>query len=109
TIFTLDTGPISPTPPFVGTNPNPDWNIAPVGRTTGPGAQPNDGLDPHEPAATSPAAQQMAIPFLLGLGTYDACVDEAPGPDEMPPWDVPYSGEPEPCSAPPVHSPGQGQ
>ncbi|HSI81627.1 MAG TPA: hypothetical protein VK919_13350, partial [Solirubrobacterales bacterium] len=106
TIFTLDTGPISPTPPFVGTNPNPDWNIAPVGRS---GGQPNDGLDPHAPAATSPAAQQMAIPFLLGLGAYDACVDEAPGPDEMPPWGVPSSGEPEPCSAPPVHSPGQGQ
>jgi hypothetical protein len=107
-LFTIDTGVIRAGPGgagFVGTNPNLDWNIAPVDATT---TEENDGLDPHEPAATSPAAQQLAIPFLLGQGVYDACVSEAPGPMDMPPWPVPYTGTPAPCTAPPLHEPGQG-
>jgi hypothetical protein len=105
--FTIDTGPLrSQGGRTVGTLPNPDWNIAPV--DAGPSAA-DDGLDPHESAATSPAAQQSAMPFLLGQGVYDPCVDGAPGPAEMPPWTVPYSGTPSPCSAPPLHEPGQGE
>jgi hypothetical protein len=106
-LFTFDTGPIrTEGGQIVGSNPNLDWNIAPVDRS---GSTPNDGLDPHEPVATSPAAQQSAIPFLLGQGIYDPCVNGAPGPTDMPPWTVPYTGTPSPCSAPPVHSLGQGQ
>jgi hypothetical protein len=98
--FTLDTGPIrSEGGRTVGAAPNPDWNIAPVGAT--PTAA-NDGIDPHGPVPASPAAQQIAIPFLLGQGVYDACVSGAPGPDVPPPWTVPYSGTPHPCSAPPL-------
>jgi hypothetical protein len=106
--YTLDTGAIgTEDDEIVGTTPNPDWKIAPLGAI---GLTPNDGLDPHEPGATSPAAQQVAIPFLLGQGYYDACVSGAPGPLDMPPWSVPYGGAPgDPCTAPPVHSPGQGQ
>ncbi len=107
-LFTIDTGVIRAGPGgagFVGTNPNLDWNVAPVDATT---TEENDGLDPHEPAATSPVAQQLAIPFLLGQGIYDACVSEAPASTDMPPWPVPYSGTAAPCSAPPLHEPGQG-
>ncbi|MQA74493.1 MAG: hypothetical protein GEU88_09180 [Solirubrobacterales bacterium] len=104
-MFTIDTGSIRREGgEFVGTNPNLDWNIAPVDATN---TEPNDGLDPHQPAATSPAAQQTAIPFLLGQGVYDPCVDPEPG--EIPPFAVPYSGTPEACSAPPRNSIGQGE
>jgi hypothetical protein len=108
-IYTFDTGAIPGAQPFNGSNANPDWNIAPLGRS---GMNPNDGLDPHEPGATSPKAQQIAIPFLLDQGMFDACL--APGPGvpaalDMPPWNVPYTGTAQPCTAPPVHSPGQGQ
>jgi hypothetical protein len=110
TLFTFDTGEIRDDPgpgtEWIGSNANPDWNIAPVGRS---GMNPNDGLDPHEPAATSPKAQQIAIPFLLGQGAFDSCVSGAPGPLDMPPWTPPYMGVAEFCTAPPVHSPGQGQ
>jgi hypothetical protein len=107
-MYTFDTGPLrddDPGPAWVGTTPNPDWDIAPVSRD---GATANNGLDPHEPAATSPSAQLAAIPFLLGEGFYDPCVSGAPGPTVMPPWITPFTGTPEPCEAPPVHSFGQG-
>jgi hypothetical protein len=108
-MYTFDTGPLrndDPGPAWVGTTPNPDSDIAPVSRN---GLIANSGLDPHEPAATSPAAQQAAIPFLLGQGIYDPCVSGAPAPTVMPPWTVPYTGTAAPCTAPPVHSVGQGQ
>jgi len=54
--FTIDTGPIrAQGGRTVGTLPNPDWNIAPVDAS--PSAA-DDGLGPHEPAATSPAARR---------------------------------------------------
>ncbi len=115
-MYTFDTGPLRiEGGEVVGTTPNPDWNIAPVSRAGTTLAQANNGLDPHEPSATSPASQLAAIPFVLGQGNYDPCVTGAPGPADMPPWTVPYPnpfpGSPSdafPCPAPPVHSLGQG-
>jgi len=106
-LFVLDTGPVRLDPAlgaYVGTNPNPLINVAPFDATVGPDpsnptpkpspGQPRDGLDPHEPVATSPNAQGILMPFLLQTaGMVDPCVS---------------AGTPLPCTAPPVHAPGQG-
>lgn len=104
--YTLDTGPIrTESGRIVGSNPNLDWNIAPLGQAGL--ANPNDGLDPHGPGATAPAAQEMAIPFLLEGSYYDPCV--TPEPPMLPPWTTPFTGTPVLCPAPPLSSDGQGQ
>jgi hypothetical protein len=106
-LYVLDTGPVRLDPAlgtFVGTNANPLINVAPFDATVGPDPSnptpkpspglPRDGLDPHEPVATSPNAQGILMPFLLqSSGMVDPCVS---------------AGTPLPCSAPPVHAPGQG-
>lgn len=93
-LFVLDTGPVrydSALHEYVGTNANPLINVAPFEAT---GSQANDGLDPHEPVATSPAAQAILGPFLMDAsGVTDPCVD---------------AGVPEPCAAPAVHTVGEG-
>jgi hypothetical protein len=102
-LFVLDTGPIrvedyddDGDEEVVGTNPNPISNVAPVDRIPGnldPSAW-NDGLDPHAPVATSPAAQEMIIAFLGEGGMVDPCVADS---------------TPVPCTAPPIPTLGQGQ
>ncbi len=105
-LMSTDTGPISAGGPGIppgGTKANPDWNIAPV---TGAG---NEGFDPHQLGATSPAVQQMLIPFLLGQGYYDPCGNGNPDPVGQPPFATPTSSpNPVPCPAPQYDYPGNG-
>lgn len=111
-LFVIDTGPIrvedadnDGADEVVGTNPNPISNVAPVDATGLDPSRWNDGLDPHEPSATSPAAQALIVPFLRGEGTFDPCL--APAPSH--PFDPPYAGAPQPCTAPPIHTLGEGR
>jgi len=102
-MMTTDTGPVVhgvDGNPVLGTKANPDWNIAPV---SGNATVDNEGYDPHQPGATSPAIQQMLMPFLLGDGFHDACGDGAPDIYGQPPFPVPLSSpNPVPCPAPPI-------
>jgi hypothetical protein len=116
-LFTIDTGPIrvedfdgDGDSEVVGTNPNPISNVAPVDQAGLDPANWNDGRDPHEPSATSPAAQALIVPFLLDQGVFDSCVAPAPQHPFSPPYDE-VGGEsttPEPCRAPPIHTIGEG-
>jgi len=103
-MMTTDTGPVVPggpgMPPYLGTMANPDWNIAPVSGT--PGVE-NGGYDPHQPGATSPATQQMLMPFLLDQGYFDPCGNGAPDIYGQPPFATPISSlNPVPCTAPAI-------
>lgn len=108
-MMTTDTGPIRTTPEngesgprgVLGTTANPDRNIAPV---SGDAANFRDGFDPHQPGATSPALQQMNMPYLLGQGLYDPCGDGVPDPFAQPPFATP-TGSPNPvvCSVPAIN------
>ena len=108
-MMTTDTGPIRTTPEngesgpngVLGTTANPDRNIAPVSGET---ANFRDGFDPHQPGATSPALQQMNIPYLLGQGLHDPCGDGVPDPFGQPPFPTPLaSPNPVPCSVPAIN------
>ena len=108
-MMTTDTGPIRTTPEndetgpqgVLGTTANPDRNIAPV---SGDAANFRDGFDPHQPGATSPALQQMNVPYLLGQGLYDPCGDGVPDPFAQPPFPNPTgSPNPVPCSVPAIN------
>ncbi len=107
-LFVLDTGPLRQEGGlWVGTNPNPLTNLAPKDAVQpAPSGSANDGLDPHEPTATSPAAQGLIIPFLTraSAGMVDPCLTPAP----VEPFTTPYAGTPVTCTAPPVHTPGEG-
>jgi len=102
-MMTTDTGPVTHGVggnPVLGTKANPDWNIAPV---SGNGSTDNEGYDPHQPGATSPAIQQMLMPFLLGDGFHDSCGNGAPDIYGQPPFPLPTSSpNPVPCPAPPI-------
>ncbi len=104
TMVVTDTGPVRSggvgEPPILGTMANPDWNIAPV---SGVGADFNDGYDPHQPGATSPALQQVLVPFETGQGFIDSCGNGAPDIYVQQPFPVPTtSPNPVPCPAPAV-------
>jgi hypothetical protein len=109
-MMTTDTGDVRPgpgNPATLGTKANPDWNIAPV---TGTAVADNEGHDPHQPGATSPATQQMLMPFLLGQGFFDPCGNGPPGELAQPPFATPVSSpNPVPCPAPPIDYVGNGR
>ncbi|MBK5232081.1 MAG: hypothetical protein JJE13_03755 [Thermoleophilia bacterium] len=103
-MMTTDTGDVRPgesgEPIVIGTKANPDWNIAPV---SGTASVDNEGYDPHQPGATSPAIQQMLSPFLTGQGYFDPCGNGPPDINGQPPFATPLSSpNPVPCPAPPV-------
>lgn len=103
-MMTTDTGPVVPggpgNPPYLGTMANPDWNIAPV---SGKSGVENGGYDPHQPGATSPAIQQMLMPFLKDEGFHDPCGNGAPDIFGQPPFATPLSSpNPVPCTAPAI-------
>ena len=111
-MLVVDTGPIAfdeDANRFLGTNANPDWNIAPVSATA---ELENDGYDPHQPGATSSASQQFLMPFLQDQGVYDPCGAGGPALDDLtlPPYSVPYSSTaPIPCPAAPIDYLGNGK
>ncbi|MBK8294063.1 MAG: hypothetical protein IPK93_04515 [Solirubrobacterales bacterium] len=109
-MMTTDTGPVRHNEDgnaVLGTKANPDWNIAPV---SGNGTVDNAGYDPHQPGATSPATQQMLMPFLTGQGYFDPCGDGAPDIDGQPPFATPLtSPNPVPCPAPAIDYIGNGK
>jgi len=101
TLFVFDTGVVrvedwdgDGDDEVVGTNPNPISNRAPVDATGLEFPLWFDGLDPHEPVASSPGAQQLAGDFLTGTGIPDPCLSGG--------------GTPIPCNSPPIHVLGEG-
>jgi hypothetical protein len=108
-LFVFDTGPLRWGPNehaewsgVVGTNPNPFTNLAPVdalhsATSTFDPATWKDGLDPHEPTATSPMSQASMLRFF-NAASEDPSVDNTVDP---------CGGAP--CTAPPAHLPGEGE